>query len=467
MAIYHLSTNVHSRGKGHSAVAAAAYRSGEKLYDQRLGENYNWQTYRKSHGEVLASEIFLPAGADEKYQNRATLWNGAESAEKTKAGEYKKTAAIAREIEASLPAEMDNKQREELARNHAVFLVERYGAAVDMNIHAPHPQGSEKNHHVHFLLTTRELGKDGFENKTELELDGKTKKKLGFSTGQNQIKEMRENWAKDLNAEMERGGHSERVDHRSYEEQGINKEPSKHMGAAATDMERKGKQTERGDENREIESWNRELEELRWQESIIDAAIEKEKQRMRLEQSQQREAQKQEWIKDQQQQRELSKNYKSFADELDKQQAIDGEHQKAKDRLEYLYGKRNRQIEELEKQTIEAKTKSLDQVKNVSPEFDKTSPSNDNSQQEQGRPIEHETPAPKYNMGGKIGYAVDKQRFNREHVAEKIIEPEPENKTLEQGENIKPEFEKSVSSNDNQDKEKRQDRGKDFGGFER
>ena len=70
-------------------------------------------------------------------------------------------------------------------------------------------------------------------------------------------------------------------------------------------------------------------------------------------------------------------------------------------------------------------------------------------------------------MGGKIGYAVDKQRFNREHIAEKTIEPESEKKSLEQGENIKREFEKSVSSNDNQDKEKRQDRGKDFGGFER
>jgi len=70
-------------------------------------------------------------------------------------------------------------------------------------------------------------------------------------------------------------------------------------------------------------------------------------------------------------------------------------------------------------------------------------------------------------MGGKIGYAVDKQCFNREHVAEKAIELESEKKTLEQDENIKPEFEKSVSSNDNQDKEKKQDKGQDYGRYER
>lgn len=396
MAIYHLSTNVHSRGKGHSAVAAAAYRSGEKLYDQRLGENYNWQTYRKSHGEVLASEIFLPAGADEKYLDRATLWNGAESAEKTKAGDYKKTAAIAREIEASLPAEMDNQQREELARRHAAHLVERYGAAVDMNIHAPHPDGSEKNHHVHFLLTTRQLEREGFAAKTELELDGKTKQKLGYANGKAQVIEMRENWAKDLNAEMERGGHEERVDHRSYEEQGIKKQPSKHMGAAATEMERCGRETDKGNHNREVENWNRDLEELRWQESIIDAAIEKEKQRIRQEQSQQREAQKQAWNKDQKEQRELAKNYKSFADDLDKKRTLEAEKQKETDHLEYLYGKQN--------------TKTIN---------------------EQSR------------------------------------EPDQTRKTLDEIEKISSNFEKTSVANDNQDKEKKQDRGRDYGGFER
>lgn len=372
MAIYHLSTNVHSRGKGHSAVAAAAYRSGEKLYDQRIGENYNWQAYRQSHGEVVASEIFLPTGADEKYMDRGTLWNGAESAEKTKAGEYKKTAAIAREIEASLPAEMDDRQREELARNHAVFLVNRYGAAVDMNIHAPHPEGNEKNHHVHFLLTTRKLEKDSFTNKTELELDGKTKKKLGLSTGQNQIKEMRANWANDLNKEMERGGHSDRVDHRSYEDQGIKKQPSKHMGVAATEMERKGQKSERGNQNREIESYNRDLAELHWQESIIDAAIEKEKLKMQAEQSQQREI------------KNNGYEYYSFANELDRQREKEVKQRREEQEKERIYGAHIRRLEQegiTQKTQPQQTQQPIEQKQNIKSEFEKASPANDNQEQ--------------------------------------------------------------------------------------
>jgi hypothetical protein len=256
MAIYHFSTNVHSRGKGHSAVAAAAYRSGEKLYDERIGAKYNWVAYRKSHGAVLASDIFLPKGVDHKYSNREYLWNGAESAEKTKAGAYKKTAAIAREMEGSLPHEMTDSEREDLARKGSEFFVNRYGTAVDMNIHAPHPDSNDKNYHVHFLMPTRKLEKRGFTQKTELELDGKSKKKLGLETGQNQIKAMRKDWADLVNRELERGGYSDRVDHRSFKDQGIEKVPTKHMGASATAMKRRGQETQKGNRNIEIEKLN-------------------------------------------------------------------------------------------------------------------------------------------------------------------------------------------------------------------
>jgi hypothetical protein len=283
MSLYHFSTNVHSRGKGHSAVAAAAYRSGEIIYDDRTGDNYNWKAYRKSHGAVIASEIFLPAEADQKYLDRAALWNGAESAEKTKAGDYKKTAAVAREIECSLPFEMNDNQREEFAREHAKFLVNRYGCAVDMNIHAPHPEGNDKNYHVHFLMPTRMLEKSGFTGKTELELDGKTKKKMGFSTGKNQIKEMRKNWENDYNTAMERGGFSERVDSRSYEDQGLEKKPTIHKGAAVTAMERKGVETEKANKNIEIQKRNDDLSKLQKQSNIIDFEMAKEKQRIQAE----------------------------------------------------------------------------------------------------------------------------------------------------------------------------------------
>jgi MobA/MobL family len=486
MAIYHLSTNVHSRGKGHSAVAAAAYRSGEKLYDERIGETYNWQTYRKSHGEVLASEIFLPSGADDKYLDRSFLWNGAESAEKTKAGAYKKTSAIAREIECSLPAEMNDRQRAELAKRHAAFLVQRYGVAVDMNIHAPHPEGSEKNYHVHFLLTTRELDQNEFGNKGELELDGKTKKKMGFANGKDQIKEMRENWANDLNTEMQRGGFSERVDHRSFEDSNIQKLPSKHMGAAATEMERKGQQTNKGDLNRDIENQNKQLENLEFQQSVIDeaiereeqkqthvknraaydrkqerdqrlndidesraraakrakneqirqdknkqqahertklealfesqaklaannahkppemspvvwdrdkadrefqesiinAAIEREKQKIELEKQQKRDIKKYHWQEEKREKQQIINNYKSVAEELDQKRKIEAQEQIEKDRIEHLYGAHNRALN-IEPPAPEKQ--SPEKLKNITSEFEKNNPSNDNKNKEKSR----------------------------------------------------------------------------------
>ncbi len=381
MAIYHLSTNVHSRGKGHSAVSAAAYRSGEKLYDERLGETYNWQAYRKSHGEVLASEIFLPADADQKYLDRSLLWNAAETAEKTKAGEYKKTATIAREIEASLPHEMTNEERRLLAKQHAEFLVNRYGTAVDMNIHAPHPEGSDKNYHVHFLMTTRQLEKNGFTGKSELELDGRTKQKMGFANGKRQIIEMRENWSRDVNDHLQRQGYSQRVDHRSYEDQGIDKAPSKHLGVSATAMERDGRPSDRGDYNRKIECWNRELDELRWQESVIEAAIEK---------ARQREAER---LHQPTQKPEIKKTpepaltpYKSVAEELDRVRSIEAQQEAERERIERIFGEHNRRMGvELDKQNaIQADQLSIEERANsIRDNFRQASLANDNEPTEQ------------------------------------------------------------------------------------
>ena len=96
MAIFHLSVKTISRGKGQSAVASAAYRSGSKLYDERYKETHNYANKRF----VEYSEIQLPKQAPEAYKDRATLWNAVEKAEKAK------NARLAREIELALPKEI-------------------------------------------------------------------------------------------------------------------------------------------------------------------------------------------------------------------------------------------------------------------------------------------------------------------------------------------------------------------------
>ena len=176
MALYKFQTGTHSRGKGHSAVAAAAYRAGEKLYDERTGETYDYRKYRAEQGGCAFSAIFLPDDAPEDYLDRGTLWNGLEGAEKTKAGAYKKSAAIARENMGALPHELTREQQIELVRDYANWRVKRYGTAVDASIHPPDKGGDKRNWHVHFFESTRTFDADGIGGKSELELSSKKKK---------------------------------------------------------------------------------------------------------------------------------------------------------------------------------------------------------------------------------------------------------------------------------------------------
>ena len=258
MAIYHFSTHTHSRSKDHSAVAAAAYRSGEVLIDERTGKRHDYRQYRKTHGAVLASQIFLSPGTPAQYRDRGTLWNGGEAAEKTKAGAYKKTAVIAREMEAALPHELNEEQQKALCWNFSYWVVNRYGVGLDVSLHGPDKGGDNRNWHVHFLLTTRILDANGFGEKAELELSGQKKKELGLPTGKEQIKEMRRAWACHVNKALERAGCKERVDHRSFKDLGLaDRIPTKHLGVAVTRMERRGIKTRRGDENRAIQAHNR------------------------------------------------------------------------------------------------------------------------------------------------------------------------------------------------------------------
>ena len=201
LANYHLSVKKITRSSGRSSVAAAAYRSAELIYCEREGRTHDYT--RKSGVEYLT--IITPENAPAWAQDRASLWNHAEAAEK------RKNAATAREWEIALPAELTAEDRQDLAFRFASDLVDRYGVVADVAIHAPHRDGDQRNHHAHILTTTRRIAEDGFTVKTR-ELDDR---KLG---SQNVI-DMRAHWAEMQNAVLEKSGAIDRVDHRSLEAQ--------------------------------------------------------------------------------------------------------------------------------------------------------------------------------------------------------------------------------------------------------
>lgn len=230
MAIYHLNTHTIGRAAGHSAVAAAAYRSASKLVDERTGEVFDFT--RK--GGVLSAEIVTPAGVP--VPERAALWNAAEAAEK------RKDARVAREWRAALPHELNEADRRELATRMGQAIADRYGVAVDVCIHAPDREGDDRNFHVHMLATTRTIGADGaLGAKAVIELANKDRQKAGIpGTSQGDITDIRREWAELTNEALERAGISARVDHRSYADQGIELTPTRHIGTDAVAMQRRG-----------------------------------------------------------------------------------------------------------------------------------------------------------------------------------------------------------------------------------
>lgn len=237
MASYHCSIKPVSRSRGRSSTAAAAYRAGVCLADERTGEVHD---YTRKQG-VEYTELVLPEGVN---LDREQLWNAAERAEK------RKDARVAREFELALPAELTPEQRRELATGFAKSLVDKYGVAADVAVHEPSRKGDQRNHHAHILITTRQVTAQGLGEKTDLEREDKALRALGKPPGREQIEALRADWAARCNTALERAGHLERVSHKSLEAQGIERESTNHLGPVATAMERRGIRTERGDLNR-------------------------------------------------------------------------------------------------------------------------------------------------------------------------------------------------------------------------
>lgn len=208
-------------------MAAAAYRSGQTLFDDRYAELHD---YTRKTG-IEHTEIMAPEDAPDWMCDRSRLWNEVERIER------RKDAQLAREIQLSLPHELSFEQRRDLVRQYVAEQFVTRGMIADLSLHAPDRRGDERNHHAHILLTLRHLDGEGFGQKAREWND------------RGNIDRWREEWAALQNREFERLGIDARVDHRSFEARGIDREPEQHAGPAATAMKRKGEQTRIGDEN--------------------------------------------------------------------------------------------------------------------------------------------------------------------------------------------------------------------------
>lgn len=223
MAIYHFSAKVVSRANGSSAVASAAYRSASELHDDRLGRDHDFS----NKAGVIHSEVMLPEGAPERLNDRATLWNEVE------AGEKRKDAQLAREVEFSIPREMNEKQGVQLARDFVQTQFVDRGMVADLNVHWDKAKDGSPKPHAHVMLAMRDVGPDGFGkknrdwNSTEL------------------LKDWREAWSAHVNERMTELGLEGRIDHRSYEAQGIELEPQHKIGPAASRRPEQGLEAER------------------------------------------------------------------------------------------------------------------------------------------------------------------------------------------------------------------------------
>lgn len=218
------------RSEGRSAIACAAYRSGELLVDHSTGEAHDYSRRR----DDIASWIQTPEQVPEWARNRSKLWNEVERSER------RSNSQVAREVQLALPKELGREQQDELLRSYVQEHFAGRGMVADVNIH----RGDHQNPHAHIMLTTRELEGDGFGAKNRDWNHTRT------------LQSWREGWERHANRELERSGSAGRISCRSYEERGITRQPTRHEGPDVRDMEKRGFRTAIGDYNREAHRTN-------------------------------------------------------------------------------------------------------------------------------------------------------------------------------------------------------------------
>ena len=256
----HFEINIVKRSEGGSAVSAAAYQTGEKLYS-------DWEKKYIYHGtkeELILKEILLPAHAPPEFADRSKLWNSAEAAEPNW------NSQLARRMKIALPVELSMEDNVALVREFCQKEFVSKGMIADLAVHDPDPPNH--NPHFHVLLTMRPLDENGnwapkAHKEYVLDKDGN---RIRGPNGKYKVRKIptvdwnargnaemwRHDWEDLQNQYLERAGRTERVCMKSYERQGIDIVPTVHMGPAAMALERKGIRTDVGDLNREISAVN-------------------------------------------------------------------------------------------------------------------------------------------------------------------------------------------------------------------
>ena len=279
----HFQIAITQRSKGQSAVAGAAYQSGEKLFSEYDQKTKNYSGKRG----ILYTEIMLPSHAPPEYANRETLWNSVEAAEK------QWNAQLARRFVLALPKEVPPEQYPQMVRDYCEKHFVSKGMIADFAIHDPAPPGH--NVHCHVMLTLRAMDEQGKwlpksrkvydldENGERIRLPSgnwKSHKEDTVDWNDQKYAEIwRQGWADTVNYYLEAAGRPERLDLRSYERQGLDVIPTVHMGPAVVQMERRGIQTNIGNLNRDIKAANQMLSAIRktirglldWIEELIQS----------------------------------------------------------------------------------------------------------------------------------------------------------------------------------------------------
>ena len=276
MALFHFTVTQTKRSKGQSAIASAAYRSGEKLYSEYYGE---YSDYTRKRG-VICSDILLPPHAPKEYADRQTLWNAVEKAERGK------NAQLAYSFEISLQNEFSLEENIALAREFLFREFVSRGMTVDVSFHEKECEdGGTPNPHFHFLCPIRPMEQDGtwgIKQRREYVLDEEGNRirdangKYVFNAvpttdwgSPETLEHWREAWAEMCNAKFAEKGLDVRIDHRSYERQGVDLLPTIHEGATVRAMEKKGIRTEKGEFNRWIKATNAVIKDIRKKISLL------------------------------------------------------------------------------------------------------------------------------------------------------------------------------------------------------
>ena len=275
----HTHVDIVTRSKGHSVIAKAAYNARDKLQDEYYGKTHDYS--KKT--DLVFSKIFLPEHIPKEFSNREYLWNSVEKIEKSK------NSQLARNLLFTLPRELNEQDRIKLISE---FIEENFtskGMIADCSIHNPMASDHEEQPHAHILLTLREMDSEGKwkpKCRKEYILDengGKIKLKSGNYKSRkvnlndwnkpDKAKEWRENFSKKTNEYLARNNIAKRIDPRTFEEQGREELPQIHLGTSSYQMEKKGIQTERGNQNRKIIALNLEFRKLKEELSKLTSWI--------------------------------------------------------------------------------------------------------------------------------------------------------------------------------------------------